>query len=106
MKAESAVFKNIQFPMTIYGISLKLLMLIFVISIVFFAIFLVIDLIQFALIFSVIFIAVAWGTLFRKTQKNPHFSNYFFKASQFWQGRSLVILVSGNPPSKSKGGRK
>ncbi|MBL4748785.1 MAG: hypothetical protein JKY17_08580 [Magnetovibrio sp.] len=104
MKADSAVFKNIQFPMTIFGISLKLFILIFVVSLVFFALFLVINLIQFALIFSVIFIAVSWVTVFRKIQKNPHFTNYLLKSRQFWQGRDFVVLVSGTPPSQSKGG--
>lgn len=105
MKAESAIFKNIQFPMTVIGISPKLLILAVVLGVVIFIALFLMDLIEVALIAAIVFIVISWFVIFRKTQKNAHFASFIFNVSRFWRSRSHLTLISGQSSLKIKGGQ-
>ncbi|MBF0250846.1 MAG: hypothetical protein HQL35_09495 [Alphaproteobacteria bacterium] len=97
MKAESAIFTGIQKPLSIYGLSPYLAILVFMVGGVSFGVLVVIGYIEIALVVAVALIVSGWVSFYRKSQADHHYASFLFLTPAFWRQRKHKTLIAGQP---------
>lgn len=105
MKAESTIFRHIQKPMTMVGVSPMHLFLIVIGGFALLVVFIAIGEAEIGAATSIFAVCIAWYRTFRITQDDHHFASKHFVAPRYWKSKKQRSQIAGHPTAKRQKGR-